>query len=140
MAARRPVGRNRDQPGRAAPAAAGYTAVLCVAGGCAGPAAGTVLDGLRAAVRASRGGVLVSAGCTLGPVACRLRPAAPLVVVQPCDARREPCGPPLRVGPLRGAADVAALATWLRAGALDVGLLPAHLRAVHRDLAAAAGN
>jgi hypothetical protein len=98
-----------------------YTAVTCgtctVPGGV-GPA---LQEALREVVRASQGGVLVRSGCLAG---CPVRPAGPVVVVQPCDAGRRPTAPALRIGPLRTGADVAALAAWLRAADLDPRLLP----------------
>jgi hypothetical protein len=126
------------------PDAAAYTAVLCRAPRCGAGDPGTVWSrsaaALRAAVATSRQGVLVSAGCLVGPAACGLRPSAPLVVVQPCDTDRNPTGPALRIGPLRTEADVDALAAWLRAGDLDGALRPAHLLDLHRRAAAAPRN
>lgn len=126
------------------PDAAAYTAVLCCAPRCGegdpGTAWSDTATALRATVAAGRYGVLVSAGCLVGPAACGLRPSAPLVVVQPCDTDRNPTGPALRIGPLRTAADVDALAGWLRAGDLDAALLPAHLLDLHRRAAAAPLN
>jgi hypothetical protein len=122
----------------------GFTAVLCAAPGCGvgdpGSTAAHAGAVLGAAVAASRHGVLVSTGCLLGAGACRLRPAAPVVLVQPCDAERRPTACVLRVGPLRTAADVDALGRWLRVGRLDPALLPAHLLGVHRRAVAAPSN
>lgn len=126
------------------PATTGFTAVLCTAPGCgpgdAATVSGHLLATLRAVVRGSRHGLLVSAGCVVGSTACGLRPTAPMVLVQPCDAARHPVGPALRVGPLRTRADVDALGAWLRVGELDLALLPAHLRQLHRRVAAAQSN
>lgn len=109
----------------------GYTALSCIAGRCGTGDAATVGDAvaaeLRAVVRSSEQGVLVSAGCLLGGAVCAERPVAPVVVVQPCDAERRPTAHALAVGPLRTSADVAALGAWLRAGDLDPHLLPPHL-------------
>lgn len=111
----------------------GYTALSCVAPRCGLADDATVgeelLDALRRVVRASRDGVLVSAGCLLGAGVCAARPVAPVVVVQPCDTERRPTSPALVIGPLRTGADVASLAGWLRAGDLDARLLPPHLPA-----------
>lgn len=108
-----------------------YTALSCVAPRCGvgDPATvgSDVVDALREAVRTSREGVLVSAGCFLGTGVCAARPAAPVVVVQPCDEERRPTSCALVVGPLRTSADVQSLAGWLRAGDLDPRLLPSHL-------------
>ncbi|HVL83869.1 MAG TPA: hypothetical protein VM367_06200 [Pseudonocardia sp.] len=126
------------------PADVPYTAVLCAAPGCGvgDPAtvAGRLVDAVRAVVRAGRYGVLVTAGCTLGPSACRLRPTAPVLLVQPCNQARRPVAPAVRVGPLRTDGDVAAVARWLGEGDLDPALLPAHLTELQRLVAAAPGN
>jgi hypothetical protein len=117
----------------------GYTALLCVAPGCGADDAGTVgpqlVAALRATVRGSEQGVLVSAGCPFGG-ACGPRAVAPVVVVQPCDAGRRPTSCALTVGPLRTAADVEVVTAWLRAGDLDARLLPAHLLDAARRAAA----
>lgn len=122
----------------------GFTVVLCTAPGCGAgdPAtvAGRLVDTLRAAVRQSRLGVLVSTGCVLGGTACALRATAPVVLVQPCDRSRRPTAEVVRVGPMRTAADVDALGAWLRDRVLDPGLLPGHLLDVHRSATAAPLN
>jgi hypothetical protein len=122
----------------------GFTAVVCTASGCGrgdpGTVAAQLFGSLRAAVRASRLGVLVSTGCLLGRSACHVRATAPVVLVQPCDAGRKPVAAAVRVGPLRTAADVESLASWLRVGDLDPALLPVHLLEIHRRMAAAQGN
>jgi hypothetical protein len=115
---------------------AGFTAVVCTAPGCGvgdrATVAHEVVDVLRDAVRASRHGVLVSTGCLCGAPACRQRAAAPIVVIQPCDAERRPSGRALPIGPLRTSVDVDTLGAWLRGGQLDPGLLPAHLLGLYR--------
>ena len=122
----------------------GFTTVVCQSPGCGHgdprAVAGQLFAALRLAVRESRHGVLVSAGCLLGPSICGARATAPMVLVQACDAERRAVAPAMRVGPLRTVADVDALAAWLRAGDLDLGLLPAHLLTVHRRAAAAPLN
>lgn len=62
------------------------------------------------------------------------------MLVQPCDDEREPLAAAVRVGPMRAAADVAALAAWLRAGRFAPDLLSAHLVGVHRRMMAAPLN
>jgi hypothetical protein len=114
----------------------GFTAVLCSAPGCGvdddGTVAGRLIDALRAVVRASRHGVLVTTGCLFGTAACGVRARAPVVLVQACDEERRPIGIALRVGPLRTTADVDLLVSWLRAGHLDPAALPARLLDLHR--------
>jgi hypothetical protein len=126
------------------PEAAGFTAVLCSARGCGPGDSATVSRRLAATLRevvcSSRHGVLVGAGCVVGPSVCALRPTAPVVLVQPCDAERRPVRCAVRVGPLRTLADVEALGVWLRAGDLDPARLPAHLLDVQRRAAAAPAN
>lgn len=92
-----------------------------------------MVDGLRECIRQCRHGVLVSAGCLLGPLACHARAGAvaqagPLVLVQRCSTDREPVGAPLWVGPIVTEADVLAVRRWLVGGELTVTDLPAHLR------------
>lgn len=117
----------------------GYTAVVCAAGRCGlgddGTVAAPLVEAVRGAVAAGGHGVMVSTGCLFGPVTCRDRPAAPMLVVQPCDADRQPTAQAVLVGPLRTSADVDAVGTWLRAGRLDPAFLPAHLTESrrHRD-------
>ena len=108
-----------------------YTALSCVAPRCGAGNPATVgtdvVAALREAVRTSREGVLVSAGCFLGSGICAARAVAPVVVVQPCDEERRPTSCALVVGPLRTSADVQSLGGWLRTGDLDPRLLPPHL-------------
>jgi hypothetical protein len=99
-----------------------------------------LIDALRGVVRSSRYGVLVTTGCLFGEAACGVRARAPVVLVQGCDADRMPTGPAVRIGPLRTGADVEVLASWLRAGHLDPGELPARLLDLHRRAAAAPLN
>jgi hypothetical protein len=91
-------------------------------------------------VRDSRGGVLVVSGCTVGSVVCRLREPGPVLLVQPCDANRDPICPAVRVGPIRSEDDIAEVRDWLRGGRLDPASLPAHLTALHRAAGAATSN
>ena len=79
-------------------------------------------------VRSSPHGVLLLAECLFG--ACRTPEAAGglLAVVQPCVGEgRDPCGPPLRVGPIRTEHDLTAVCRWLRSGPRDAAGLPWHL-------------
>jgi hypothetical protein len=122
----------------------GFTVVLCTAPACGvgdeGTVAGRLIDALRGVVRSSRYGVLVTTGCLFGETACEVRARAPVVLVQACDADRRPTGLAVRIGPLRTGADVEVLASWLRAGHLDPGELPARLLDLHRQAAAAPLN
>jgi hypothetical protein len=122
----------------------GFTAVACRSEGCADGDAATVADdlfsALRTAVRDSRHGVLVSAGCLLGQSICGARATAPVVLVQRCNTERRPVGAGVRIGPLRTAADVEAVVAWLRSGALDPRRLPAHVLSLHCGMSAAPLN
>jgi hypothetical protein len=98
------------------------------------------MSALRAVVRSSTHGVLVTAGCRLGPLACRTREHGPLLMVQPCDVDRRPVGCAVLVGPVRAGGDVAAVEAWLRGGRYDPALLPVHLWAAQRAVRGAARN
>ena len=108
----------------------GYTAVVCAARGCGwgddATVAGPLVDAIRRAVAASDHGVMVTTGCLFG-ADCGVRPAAPVLLVQACDAERRPTARAIAIGPLRTSVDVEAVGVWLRAGRLDPLLLPAHL-------------
>lgn len=106
--------------------AEGFTVVVCQADRCCNELA--LMPALRAAVRASAHGVLISSGCTVGTLTCRARAVGPVVLVQPCALDRRPVGAAVHVGPLQTRSDVADLVSWLRAGDLDVGALPWWLR------------
>lgn len=110
----------------------GFTALFCGSPGCPPATGGTdYFDDLRAVVRRCPHGVLVRAGCLSGG---RCRPshggAGAFVIVQPCDAGRQPRGQALVAGPLHEPADVDDLCGWLCDG-LGVGApLPTHLLAM----------
>ena len=120
----------------------GYTLVRC--GACARMPSGfddgaaalpgvdeVLLEGLRAVVRDSRHGVLVSGGCPLEP-GCAGREPGMVLLVQPCDADRTPVGPVVVAGPVRSTDDVTAVTGWLARGNLDQEDLPARLRGPRR--------
>lgn len=120
----------------------GYTVVRCAAcahmpsgfddGAAALPGVDEVLvEGLRAVVRDSSHGVLVSSGCGVGP-ACATREPGMVLLVAPCDAERTPSGPAVVVGPVRGTCDVRAVTSWLARGDLDPAGLPERLRGPRR--------
>ncbi|RZT86962.1 hypothetical protein EV383_3867 [Pseudonocardia sediminis] len=118
---------------------AGFTVVRC--GGCADfpdgftegaaelPGVDEVLvEGLRALVRDSRHGVLVTAACPFGMHLCAEREIGMMLLVQPCDERRDPSSPVLPVGPIRSTSDVQEVTRWLVGRSFDPYLLPMHLR------------
>ncbi|MBC3192848.1 hypothetical protein H7X46_17465 [Pseudonocardia sp. C8] len=123
----------------------GFTAVRC--GSCAHMPSGfdedgcgtvaalagvdeVLFEGLRAVVRDSPHGLLVTSGCRLGPGVCATRQPGLMLLVQACDAgRRRPASPVVAVGPVRCTADVRAVTRWLQGGgAPDPTALPARLR------------
>ncbi|WP_219412708.1 hypothetical protein [Pseudonocardia nigra] len=119
----------------------GFTLLLCAGGRCRTEQYERAVAALREVVRTTALGVLVvSPGCVLGPFSCRLRAAGPVLVVQPCDARRRPTRSAVRAGPLCIDEDVAVVAAWLRAGRFDAALLPGRLQTARRTAAAAARN
>lgn len=103
---------------------------LLVCTGCNAGQGLSVLDGLRATVRSCPHGVLVAAGCMLGPLTCAARPDRPgvLVLLQPCSVDRTPLGSATWVGPINDEHDVAAVGEWVRNGDWRLGALPEHLR------------
>lgn len=123
----------------------GFTVVRC--GGCAGHPSGfeegaaelpgvdeVLVAGLRAVVRDSRHGVLVTAGCPFGARACAGREPGMMLLVQRCDRSRTPSAPVLAVGPVRSTTDVRAVTRWLAAATLDPEDLPARLRGPRRTV------
>lgn len=118
----------------------GYTVVACGASPCRGPRTSKIQEVLSSCVQTSGHGLLVTAGCTLGGLACRSRPAGELVLLQPCDADRRPIGAAVMIGPLRTADDLVVLRDWILAGRFEAADLPARLTALHRSIRAAALN
>ncbi|KAA0098018.1 hypothetical protein CIW49_15195 [Mycolicibacterium sp. P1-18] len=99
-----------------------YTVVVCAA--CASDGNSATLDALRATVRRSRHGMLVTTGCLWERPACAASaPGGVTVVVQPCDVDRRPDGPARRLGSV-GPKDVRAVCRWLERGDWDA---PLHL-------------
>lgn len=94
-------------------------------------------EGLRAVVRGSRHGVLVTSGCRLRPGLCGARRPGLMVLVQACDAGRRPVSSVIAIGPVRSTDDVRAVTRWLQTGgAPDPMALPARLRcAIDRESA-----
>lgn len=108
----------------------GYTAVLCDT--CDYDDALPVLDALGNSVRRSPHGVLVRTPCQLGQLWCRSRKKrqrtnGPILLVQPCDARRKPLGTVVAVGPIRTPEDLRAVTQWLESSPTSAEGLPARL-------------
>jgi len=97
-----------------------YTVVVCAA--CAPDGGSATLDALRATVRRSPHGMLITAGCPWTRHSCGgSHPGGVTVVVQPCNVDRRPDGPARRLGPV-GAGDVRAVCRWLERGDWDAPL------------------
>jgi len=126
--------------GRVERRAEGCTVVLCTASACRTALHAPLMSALRAVVRSSTHGMLVTTGCRLGPLACRTREHGPMLLVQACDRQRRPVGCAVLVGPVRVEADVAAVEAWLRDGRFDPALLPEHLRTAQRAMRVAVRN
>ncbi|MDJ1132168.1 hypothetical protein [Streptomyces iconiensis] len=105
-----------------------FTLVVCTT--CRTAAEERALERLRVAVRSCPHGVLVTGGCLRLFLSCSSARGF-YAVVQPCTKDREPSGPLVRIGPVRGAADAEAVCLWLRTGMPGDadGSLPARLRA-----------
>lgn len=108
-----------------------FTIRACAQESCV-RATSAVFGALRALVRASRHGVLVRTGCTVGAACCGGSALGLYVVVQPCEVQRRPTASAVYVGPLRSREDVADLAAWIHAGGFDPAGLPLRLRAADR--------
>jgi hypothetical protein len=91
-----------------------FTLVVCT--GC--HTADGVFDELRGIVRRSPHGMLVAAGCLVGPSACAARHDRPgtLIVLQPCAVDRTPVGTATWLGPISNRTDAQALCKWVEDG------------------------
>ncbi|GAA1391185.1 hypothetical protein GCM10009613_33160 [Pseudonocardia kongjuensis] len=89
-----------------------------------------LFEGLRAVVRDSPHGMLVTAGCRLGPAVCAGRRPGLMLLVQGCvPDRSRATSPVVAVGPVRSTLDVRVVTGWLQGGgAPDPMALPARLR------------
>ncbi|MGP3974246.1 hypothetical protein ACTWQF_09415 [Streptomyces sp. 8N114] len=116
--------------------AEGFTAAVCRAEGGCGAVEESVVEPLRAAVRRSVFGVLVSTGCLARHLSCphhegnRVPRPGIRVVVQPCARDRTPFGPAITFGPLTVVSRAEDLATWLTNGLSRGCRPPRHLLAV----------
>ena len=112
----------------------GFTLIVCETCADAGP---QDLAPLRETVRRSPHGVMVRVRCPLGTLFCHARKAVAnagrVVLVQPCTADRSPLGAAVVVGPVRTAADVAALVRWPEMTPIDEDTLPVRLRRTSRS-------
>ena len=112
-----------------------FTVIACQATACRPAADLLVMPALAATIRRCPHGVLVAAGCPLGPILCRAwhhsRPPRPgtVIIVQPCSrSDRRPEGPATTLGPLRTRQDLTTLCRWLERGQLDTSQLPVRMR------------
>lgn len=121
----------------------GYTAVLCEA--CEPSDDLGVLDALSNSVRRSPHGVLVRSPCQLGKLWCHTRrnsrcTKGQVLLVQPCDIRRQPLGPAILVGPIQTSADISDVTLWLESAPTSAEGLPARLRTPLSDPNTASPN
>jgi hypothetical protein len=114
-----------------------FTLIMCTC--CEATPGLPVLQKLRNSIRRSRHGILVTAPCLLGKLACTAHTDGPgiMVLLQPCSDDRSPVGPPRWVGPVTNAADVEALRAWLERGKWHIGTLPRRLQSPLNWMAAA---
>jgi hypothetical protein len=110
-----------------------FTVVVCRAGPCrpAHPVGDVLMPRLAAVIKQSRHGVLVRTGCLLDAPRCRsagTHDSGTYLAVQPCDIRRRPNGPAIRVGPILTGDDAEAVASWLAEGGLDTDALVPRLQ------------
>ena len=105
-----------------------FTVVCCE--GCAGDSESSVSGALRESIRRCDHGVLVRAGCLLGPLTCATHRRGPgvMVILQPCSVDRRPRGPASWVGPINGQDDVRVVRDWLEQGEWEFQDLPDRLR------------
>lgn len=101
-----------------------------------------LFEGLRAVVRDSPHGMLVTAGCRLGQNVCAARRPGLMLLVQTCVAdRSRATSPVVAVGPVRSTLDVRVVTGWLQGGgAPDPMALPARLRCAISPAPAARGR
>lgn len=109
----------------------GYTAVLCDA--CEPRDDLGVLDALSDSVSRSPHGVLVRSPCQLGKLWCHTRKnsrrtTGQVLLVQPCDIRRQPLGQVILVGPIQTSADLTDVTLWLESTPTSADGLPDRLR------------
>jgi hypothetical protein len=104
-----------------------FTLVVCA--GCRTDTGFDLLGELRPLIRTCPRGMLVSAGCLLGPLSCAGRGPGAVVVLQPCAGDRTPRGPARWIGPIADHEDAATLRSWIAAGRWNLDALPARLRA-----------
>jgi hypothetical protein len=106
-----------------------FTIAICTR--CSAGPQNELLQMLRASIRRSRHGMLVTTDCLLGQLTCatgRSHEGA-MLVLQPCSTQRTPTSPAQWIGPVTGTADARAVRDWVAQGHWDRRRLPAHLRA-----------
>lgn len=100
-----------------------FTLVLCTS--CGSPLVTPLLEQLRASVRRTRHGVLVTAECLVGQFTCRNRETScgAVLFMQPCSSDRSPCGP-ARWVEVNSLTDVPTICAWLERGNWERNPLP----------------
>ena len=104
-----------------------FTLVLCTA--CRSSLGPAVLEQLRATVRHTRHGVLVTTGCLLGEFTClaRRRSDGAVLMLQPCTTDRIAQGPAKWIGAIDNLDDVQIVCAWLERGHWESDDLPDRL-------------
>ncbi len=105
-----------------------YTLVLCTA--CGSPVGASSFEQLRATVRRTQHGMLVTTGCLLGEFTCAARRDrdGAVVVLQPCSMARVAQGPASWARVVDDPTDLAALCSWIERGRWEHDDLPDPLR------------
>lgn len=131
---------------RAQPAPEGFTAVLCRTENGCGAADDSLVEPLRAAVRQSAFGMLITTGCLARHLHCphhggnRVARPGIRLIVQPCTRDPTPLGAAVTFGPLTDASQAQDLADWLIKGLRQGCRPPRHLLAVRLPDRSASGT
>ncbi|OSC40319.1 hypothetical protein [Mycobacterium decipiens] len=104
-----------------------FTIVLCTT--CSSPVGPTVLEQLRATVRRTRHGILVTTGCLLGEFTCLTRQSggSAVLMLQPCSTDRVAHGPARWVGAIEDLEDLRLVCAWVAGGRWESDRLPDRL-------------
>ncbi|WP_141564259.1 hypothetical protein [Mycolicibacterium palauense] len=112
----------RSQHGTARP----FTLVLCTR--CQSALGPAMLEQLRATVRSTRRGMLVTTSCLLGNLTCPARHhRGGIALLQPCSADRVPQGPARLIGAIDSPDDLRDVRAWVQRGRWESEPLPDRL-------------
>jgi hypothetical protein len=104
-----------------------FTLVLCQT--CRSPLGSAVLERLRATVRRTHHGVLVTAGCLLGECTCLARHQGDgaVLILQPCSTDRVAQGPATWIGAIGNLKELQIVCAWVERGHWESDRLPHRL-------------